>query len=52
MSDKYPRSLVTRNIYVRITENGKRKYVNVGFMRRNGTIVIYKGMPLPGWFDV
>lgn len=47
------RTLTSRNLYVRITdEAGKRKYVNVGLIRPDGSIKLFKGMPLTGWFEV
>ena len=46
------RMLLSRQLYVRVTENGKRKYVSVGVITKDGTIRLYKGMPLTGWFDV
>jgi hypothetical protein len=40
-----------RNLYVRITENGQRKYVNVGLIFKSGRVSILKGMPNPGWWE-
>ena len=46
------RTIYLRNIYVRITEDGKRKYVRIGGIGANGKIQLDKGMPLTGWFEV
>ncbi len=46
------RMLLSRELYVRVTKNGKRKYVSVGVITKDGTIRLTKGMPLPGWFEV
>lgn len=50
-----------RTLYVRITENGKRRYEDVGMIFQSGKIVIevegmtkvihITGMPNPGWWD-
>ena len=41
----------TRELYVRVTINGKRKYVAVGWIFKDGKVGMYKGMPNPGWWD-
>ena len=42
---------MTRTLYVRVTENGKRKYVKVGWIFQDGDVGIYKGMPYTGWWE-
>jgi hypothetical protein len=53
-------SRVGRTLYVRVTEDGKRKYVDVGMLyRRKVRIAVEQysklldlnGMPNPGWWD-
>ncbi len=46
------RMLLSRQLYVRVTENDKRKLISVGTISKDGTIRLTKGMPLPGWFEV
>lgn len=50
------RNIVTRNVYIRITnEKGKREYLNIGYILEDGRVKLYdkyKGMPLSGWFNV
>jgi hypothetical protein len=47
------RDITSRQVYIRITnEKGKREYLNVGYMMKDGRVKLYKGMPLSGWFDV
>ena len=42
---------ISRNLYVRITDkNGKRKYVTVGMIFKNGEVWISEGMPKPEWW--
>jgi hypothetical protein len=42
-----------RNVYIRITnEKGKREYLTVGWMDKKGKVTLFKGMPLPEWFEV
>lgn len=41
---------MSRTLYVRITEDGKRKYVAVGYIFKSGKIGLYKGMPNAGWW--
>ena len=43
--------MISRNIYMRVTINGKRKYVNIGLISRSGKVTIFKGMPNPGWWE-
>ena len=43
--------LMSRSMYVRITnEEGKREYVKVGYIFISGKVLIWEGMPNPGWF--
>lgn len=42
---------VGRTLYVRVTVDGKRKYVDVGMLFKSGRVFISKGMPNPGWWD-
>ena len=51
---------IGRTLYVRVTENGKRKYVDVGMIMQGRVLFqikqwsrrsILKGMPNPGWWD-
>jgi len=39
-----------RRIYMRVTEDGKRKYVAIGKIMPDGTTFVDKGMPLSGWW--
>ena len=44
-----------RTVYMRVTIDGKRKYVDIGFIGkpRNGksSVTLHKGMPNPGWWE-
>ena len=42
---------IGRNIYVRITEDGKRKYVNVGVLYRSGNVYIMEKVVNPDWWE-
>jgi hypothetical protein len=46
------RSLVMRNVYIRITEDGKRKWKVIGFLNSKGEFTLDKGIPLTGIFEV
>lgn len=46
------RSIVIRTVYVRITEDGKRKWIEIGTINRKGEFRLNKGIPLPGLFEV
>lgn len=45
------KGLITRKIYMRITEDGIRKWVAIGTVSKKGTVRLYKGIPNPGWFE-
>ena len=44
------RSLGLRNIYMRVTIDGRRVMVNIGFINKNGKVTLFDGMPNPGWW--
>jgi len=46
------RSLVNRSIYIRVTEDGKRKWLRIGSLNRNLQFKLDKGIPLTGIFEV
>mgnify|MGYP003135630500 CR=1 FL=1 len=43
--------ITARNIYMRVTIDGKRKYVAIGLISKSGDITLLKGMPNPGWWE-
>ena len=43
--------MISRNVYMRVTINGKRKYVAIGLISKSGRITLSKGMPNPGWWE-
>ena len=46
------RTLLIRTVYIRVTENGKRKWMEIGTLNRKGEFKLSKGIPLPGLFEV
>ena len=46
------RTILIRTVYVRITVDGKRKWVEIGTINRKGEFKLNKGIPLPGLFEV
>lgn len=53
------RDIILRNVYVRMTVDGRRKYVVIGYINKRGQfkwtntdLLDSKGMPLPGLFFV
>ena len=47
------RDITLRTVYIRITnDQGKREYLNIGWMNKKGKVTLRKGMPLDGWFEV
>ena len=40
-----------RTIYVRVTIDGKRKYVKIGRIYQKMGIRLLEGMPNPGWWE-
>lgn len=47
------RDITLRQVYIRITnDKGKREYLNIGYVHKDGRVTLRKGMPLPGWFTV
>lgn len=46
------RNLVIRHVYIRVTEDGKRKWKVIGFLNRKGEFTLDKGIPLTGIFEV
>ena len=52
------RTILTRTVYVRITKDGKRNWVEIGTLNRYGDfklntkVIESKGIPLTGLFEV
>jgi hypothetical protein len=45
------KSIGIRNIYMRVTIDGRRRYECIGFIDRRGKITLYDGLPNPGWWE-
>lgn len=50
--ERMSRNLVHRHVYIRVTEDGKRKWKVIGFLNRKGEFKIDKGIPLNEIFNV
>jgi len=46
------RRLVNRSVYIRVTEDGKRKWLRIGSINRKLELKLDKGIPLTGIFEV
>jgi hypothetical protein len=46
------RTLILRHVYIRITEDGKRKWKVIGFLNRKGEFRLNKEIPLNEIFEV
>ena len=45
------KGITLRTIYMRVTIDGKRQYVDIGYINNKGKIHLWSGMPNPGWWD-
>ena len=45
------KGITVRQIYMRVTIDGRRKYESIGIISKDGSIVLYDGMPNPGWWE-
>ena len=45
------KGVTLRNVYMRVTIDGVRKYVKIGFISKAGKFTLSKGMPKPEWWS-